>query len=165
MNSLTQVHLQTTSFAEYQSLRGELTDVLTDEDLAFRPTERNLTLGELCREMGEVEQSYITAFRTFRQDFEWRHPDPNIAGSIVALAGWFADLDRDLMISLEALSDDDVLSRHIQRSDFSADEFSPLPAQELDNYREALLIFYGKVSVYLRAMGRDLPGQWTVWIG
>jgi hypothetical protein len=31
--------------------------------------------------------------------------------------------------------------------------------------REALIIFYGKLSVYLRALERPLPGQWGDWIG
>ena len=49
--------------------------------------------------------------------------------------------------------------------DYGVDDFSPLPAQELDIYREALLIFYGKVSIYLRLMGRELPRHWQEWIG
>jgi hypothetical protein len=39
-----------------------------------------------------------------------------------------------------------------------------LPKIQLDVYREALLIFYGKVSVHLRAIDRPLPGQWLDWI-
>ena len=26
-------------------------------------------------------------------------------------------------------------------------------------------VFYGKASIYLRAMGRELPGDWQAWIG
>jgi IS605 OrfB family transposase len=32
-------------------------------------------------------------------------------------------------------------------------------------YKEALLIFYGKVSMYLKAIGKILPEQWQEWIG
>jgi hypothetical protein len=32
-------------------------------------------------------------------------------------------------------------------------------------YREALLIFYAKVHVYLKAMGKSVPGEWQWWIG
>ena len=39
-------------------LRRELLGVLSDGDLAFRPHEGCLTLGELCREMGELEHTY-----------------------------------------------------------------------------------------------------------
>jgi hypothetical protein len=69
------------------------------------------------------------------------------------------------MASLEGLSEDDIANRRIVRSDFDIDDFAPLPAVQLDIYREALLIFYGKVSVYLRAMGKTLPKRWVEWIG
>jgi hypothetical protein len=35
----------------------------------------------------------------------------------------------------------------------------------LEIYKEALLIFYGKTSVYLKATGKELPEQWLAWIG
>ena len=31
--------------------------------------------------------------------------------------------------------------------------------------REALLVFYGKASVYLKAMGKERPEQMRDWIG
>lgn len=47
-----------------QELRRQLLGVLTDADLGFRPAEGCLMLGELCREIGEVERAYIESFRT-----------------------------------------------------------------------------------------------------
>ena len=44
----------------YQELRELLMETLEDEDLDYRPTARNPTLGELCRENGEVEQAYAS---------------------------------------------------------------------------------------------------------
>ena len=165
MNSLVRDHLPATYFAEYQLLRNELMDVLTDQDLAFRPGGTAFSLGELCREIGDIEQSYAEAFRAFQQDFGRRNPDRRMERSVAALTEWYADLDRDLRSALEALTEDDIADRRIARSDFDIEGFSPLPSQELDVYREALLIFYGKVSIYLRAMGRELPGHWGAWIG
>jgi hypothetical protein len=82
-----------------------------------------------------------------------------------AVKAWYAELDRDFMAAVAALSEEDIATRRIIRGDFDEDFFSPLPKIQLDVYREALLIFYGKVSVYLRSIGRPLPGNWPDWIG
>ena len=115
--------------------------------------------------MGDVERSYVEGIRTFRQDFSWHQDDPAVVRSVAALAAWYAELDRDLLAALEAPAEDDVTTRRIARADFDPDEFLPLPLEDLDVYREALLIFYAKASIYLRLMGRDLPGHWGHWIG
>lgn len=164
-NSLVREHMPATYFAEYQALRDQLIAVLTDEDLGVTLGGRTERLGRLCGEIGEIEHAYVQSFRTFTQDFGWRNPDPAIEQSVAALRQWYAALDRDLLAAVDALTEDDVAGRRIVRGDFDADVFSPLPAVQLDIYREALLIFSGKVSVYLRAMGRDLPGDWGDWIG
>jgi hypothetical protein len=69
------------------------------------------------------------------------------------------------MAAVEGLSEDEIANRKIIRSDFDVAYFAPLPKEQLDVYREALLIFYGKASVYLRAIGKSLPPQWQEWIG
>ena len=163
MNSLVRDHLAATWFAQYQDLRTQLMGVLGDDDLAFRPGGATFTFGQLCREIGEIEYSYIEAIRTFRQGFEWRNPDLRSERSVAALSSWFADLDKDLKAAIEAVTDDDAANRRFIRADLP--DFSPLLPQELDIYREALLIFYAKASIYLRAMGRELPGDWSAWIG
>jgi hypothetical protein len=163
MNSLVRDHLAATWFAAYQDLRTQLMGVLGDDDLAFRPGGATYTFGQLCREIGEIEYSYIEAIRTFRQDFDWHNPDPRPERSVAALSTWFAELDKDLQAAIEAVTDDDATNRRFIRADIP--DFSPLLPQELDIYREALLIFYAKASIYLRAMGRELPGDWQLWIG
>ncbi len=164
MNSLVREHLPATYFEEYQSLRTILTEILTDEDLGFRLGGTTVTLGALCREIGEIEFSYIESFKSFRQDFSYRHPDPRVETSVEALTAWYLTLDGDLRAAIAALSDDDIASRRIVRDDFDIDAFNPLPAVQLDVYREALLIFYGKVSIYLRSFGKPLPPRWQEWI-
>jgi hypothetical protein len=32
-------------------------------------------------------------------------------------------------------------------------------------YREAVYIFYGKLSVYLKALQRDAGQDWAMWVG
>ena len=165
MNSIVQQHLPATFFSEYQGLRDELMELLTDDDLGYRVGGATASLGALCGEMGEVERAYVDSFTTFRLTFGYRSQDRKVETSVAALSSWYAQLDRDLMAALEGLSEDDIANRRIVRSDFDIDDFAPLPAVQLDIYREALLIFYGKASVYMRAMGKTLPKRWMEWIG
>ena len=165
VNSIIGGYLAESFFPEYQALRDQLMEILSDDDLGLRLGGETASLGMLCREIGEIEHAYVESFRTFRQDFSYRNPDPGLERSVAALKAWFAELDHALMTAVEALSEDDIASRKIVRGDFEADYFSPLPKVQLDVYREALLIFYGKVSVYLRAIERPLPQQWLDWIG
>jgi hypothetical protein len=143
-----------------QALRNQLMEILDDEDLGYSLGGENMTLGELCREMGEVEHAYIESFKTFQQDFSYRNQEPGLEGSVERLTTWFGELDGALRAALEALSEDDIQNRVIDRGG----GFVLPPAFQLHVYREALLIFYGKVSVYLKAMGKARPQQWQDWI-
>jgi hypothetical protein len=164
VNPILRQHLDATFFEAYQALRGQLMNVISDADLARDLGGETLTLGALCREIGEVEQAYIDSFRTFRRDFSYRHPDPAIELDRSALIDWFRDLDAGLRAVLEGLSDAD-LRRPIEGADVDPGGFSFLPMVQLDIYREALLLFYGKASIYLRAFGIPLPGDFPSWIG
>lgn len=76
------------------------------------------------------------------------------------LKAWYQSLDADLDAVLTGLSDDAIQNKRIERGhDFS----SPVGVQ-FHIYREALLIFYAKADVYLRALGKRLDGPWTWWI-
>ena len=147
-------------FQLYQQLRNEMMAILTDEDLAFQPGGENPTLGVLCREIGEVERAYIESFKAVSIDFSYRNTEPGLEGSVERLSAWFASLDQELKAVVEGLSDDDIQSRMVDRGSFK------LPPQiQLDVYKEALLIFYGKSIVYLRAMGKSVPQRWHEWLG
>jgi len=165
VNSIVGGYLDERYFPLYQQLRNQLMDLLADGDLQIRLGGESETLGALCREIGEIEHAYVESLKTFRQDFGYRNPDPRLEQSVAALKAWYADLDQALMAAIETLSEDDIERRRIVRSDFDESFFSPLPKEQLDVYREALLIFYGKVSVYLKSMGRERPQEWREWIG
>ena len=164
-NSIIETYLDQTYFSLYQRLRSQLMDELAEDDLEVRVGGDSETLGALCREIGEIEHAYVVSFRTFRQDFGYRNPDPRLEHSVAALRAWFDDLDQNLLTALTGLSEDDIANRRIVRSDFDESFFAPNVAVQLDTYREALLIFYGKVSVYLKAMGRPRSQDWRDWIG
>ena len=165
MNSIVREYLSATFFREYQALRDQLMEILTDDDLNYRVGASAASLGALCREIGDIEHSYIESFRTFRQDFEYRNADARLERSVTALSSWYQELDQELLAAVEGLSEDDIANHAIVRSDFDVAYFSPLPKDQLDVYREALLIFYGKASIYLKAIGTPLPPQWQEWIG
>jgi hypothetical protein len=149
------------TFEMYQAMRNQLMKILKDSDLIFQPRGDNLTLGALCIEIGETEKSYIQSFRTFTLDFSYRNEERGLERSVDRMAAWYGDLDRELKSVIEAMTDEDLQDRVIDRGgDFK------LPVHiQLDVYKEALLIFYGKVSVYLKMMGRARPQQWQDWIG
>ena len=44
-------------------MRSQLLDILSDADLAFSPGGQNITFGALCREMGEIEYSYVQSLK------------------------------------------------------------------------------------------------------
>jgi hypothetical protein len=142
-----------------QALRNQLMEMLTDEDLGYSPGGDNPTLGALCREMAEVQQSYVTSFQTFEQEFRHRE-QPELERSVERLAAWFKTLDRELSVTLESLSEEDLQNRVIDRGG----GFVIPPTIQYHIYREALLIFYAKASVYLKVLGKTLPEQWQAWI-
>ncbi len=142
-----------------EAMRGQLMDMLTDADLAYRLPGENPPLGALCREIGQVEQSYINSFKTFKQSFAYPPVDPALDTSVAKLKAWYQTLDQALDAALIALSEDDVQNRMIDRG------FPMSPGAQMHTYREALLIFYGKAVCYLHALGKPLPEQMRGWIG
>jgi uncharacterized damage-inducible protein DinB len=156
MNRYVQNHLD--NFKNVQSLRSLLTEALTDADLAFKPAASMMTLGALCREMGEVEHAYIESLKTFKQDFSYRHPDAAVETSIEKLRAWYQTLDEEIVRIITAFSDAD-LDKLVDRDGFQ------IPAGVQPHiYEDALFIFYGKASIYLRLMGKPLPQMWQEWI-
>jgi hypothetical protein len=147
-------------FELYQALRNQLVEILADEDLSFRPGGDNPSLGELCRQIGEIEQSYINSFKTFEQDFSYRNQEPGLQNSIGQLTIWFEALDKELKKVIEGLTEEMIQNQTIDRGG----GFTVSPRMQLEIYKEALLIFYGKTIVYLKTMEKPLPKQWQDWI-
>jgi uncharacterized damage-inducible protein DinB len=147
-------------FHEYQALRDALMAGLSDADLSFTPGGDNLTLGQLCREIGETERIYIDSIKTRKMDFGgYGSADAALASSVEGLKAWYAALDAELRATLEALSDEQLMEP-IDRGGWS------LPIRfQLEVYKEALLLFYGKADVYMRALGHTPSERWRQWVG
>ena len=141
------------------AMRSQLLDTLSDVDLAFSPGGQNMTLGALCRQMGEIEHSYIQSLKTFQQDWSYRNMEANLESSVARLRAWFQTLDDELKATVSALSDEDW-NKTVDRSGF------PTPVElQLDVYLQALLIFLGKATIYFKAMNKPLPQQIQEYIG
>lgn len=140
-------------------MRTEVIDLLSDADLAFTPGGNNLSLGALCREMGEVEHAYIQSVQTFKQDFSYRYPDASVATSVDKIKAWYAALDEEMKTLVTAFSDAD-LQKTVDRGGFAA-----TVDIQLDIYLQALLIFFGKITVYLKALDKTLPKVFQEYIG
>lgn len=147
-------------FKLYQAVRGQLLEVLTDEDLKYELGGETLPLGALCKEIGEVQQAYIDSFKTLTQNFDYHHPDPDMTLNVAKLKSWYAELDAELDRVIEGFSNEELASKIVDRGGgFTV----PIHIQ-LDIYKEALIIFYGKASIYLRAMRKPRPHQMAEWI-
>ena len=142
----------------YTPLRDDLLKNISDADLTRSPGGVNPSLGDLCRELGETQMAYIESFKSFKTDFSIR-VDAAEYGTVAALRAWYADLDEQLEAALQAITEDDLAAKQIDRGGYHV----PIPIN-LDIFREALLIFYGKVSVYAKATGLPLTQMWKDWI-
>ena len=140
-------------------MRSQLLEILSDTDLTFSPGGQNMTLGALCRQLGEVEHSYTQSLKTFQQDRSYRNEDTALERSVVRLNEWFQGLDDELKAAAAAFSDED-LKKTIDRGGYAM----PVDLQ-LDVYLQALLIFFGKATIYLKAMDKALPQQIREYIG
>ena len=148
---------QANLLAETHQMRDEVLNALSDADLSFNPGGTNPTLRELILSQGAVQAAYAEAFRTFSLRFN--HAAPDSVQTLDDIKAWFMRLDVGLKSALEALTDDD-LSKPVDRGGWS------LPTEvNFHIYRESLLIFAAKASVYLRALSRELPAQIGAWIG
>ena len=117
-------------------------------------------MGELFRDLGEAQHIYAQGFKTFKQDFAYRHPDPAIATSTARLGEWFKSLDADFTAAINALSEDDIQSKTIVRPHWEAS----VPIMD-HTYRECFLIFGAKAICYLRALEKPIPDQVLWWMG
>ncbi len=140
-------------------MRTELLDSLTDADLSFTPGGQAMTLGALIKEFGEIEQSYIDSLAAHTQNFDYRNPEAGLDTHMDRLKAWLKALDGKMQTTLDAMSETD-LQKPIDRGSFSVNVDT-----QLQIYLQALLIFFGKATIYFRAMSKPLPGSTLAWIG
>ena len=117
-----------------------------------------MTLGALCREMGEIEHSYEQSLKTFQQDWSYHNTEADLESSVARLKAWFQTLDDEMQATITTFWDEDG-NKTIDRGGPVTVEF------QLDVYLQAVLIFLGKSTIYLRAMNKQLPPFFEEYIG
>ncbi|MCB0033180.1 MAG: hypothetical protein KDE51_04145 [Anaerolineales bacterium] len=147
-------------FEMYQAIRNQLVEILTDEDLAFSLGGNTLSLGALCHEMGETQASYIDSFKTLKHNYGLQVEAAGHSQTVAQLKAWYTHMDAELKEIVSAFTDEQLQTAVVDRGPgFTL----PLNIQ-LEVYKEALLIFYGKTTIYLKAMEKALPQQMAEWI-
>lgn len=150
------------------NLRTYMLNNLDDAELDFR-VPGNPTLGELCREMGNIERAYLDSFKTLKmanwntqsESFDAERDETmETATRVEKLKQWYKSLDEEFETVLMGIPESEFELMKIERSGRS------IPADwHYHTYHEALLIFCARCGVYLRMMNKPLNKQWLDWIG
>ena len=125
---------------------------LVDADLAFSPGGDNLSFGEFLKSFGDIQYSYLQSLRTFQHDWSYRNDAAGLADNVSELRAWFKQLDREMKQALEDLTEAD-LQKQIDRGQGVIRTVE----EQLDIYIQALMIFFGKLVIYFKAMSKALP--------
>lgn len=145
----------------HHSMRDHLLTVVSDADLSYKLPGLNPTLGEQLIELGDIQGVYTHSFQT--GTLEWTHrqlPPPELL-TVADLQAWFRDHDDAMKTAMERFTDDELRVDWIDRGG----GFVASPFVQHEIYREAVYIFYGKLSVYLKALECDAGDEWAVWVG
>ncbi len=146
-------------YAGSHGMRDELLDTLSDADLAFTPGGSAMPLGALIRQMGEIEYAYVQSLKTLKQDWNYHNSEPGLDASLSKLKAWLQTLDAEMQTVVEGLTDAD-LDQEVERES----GYKMSREVQLDVYLQALLIFFGKLSIYVRALDKPLTPAFTDWI-
>ena len=156
MNSLFEEEIR-----PHHSMRDHLLTLVSDADLAYKLPGWNPTLGELLVEMGDLQGVYTHSFETFELDWSHRQLPPPEPITIASLRAWFDAQDVAMKAALDRFTDEELRVDRIDRGQ----GFVASPFVQHEVYREAVYIFYGKLSVYLKALERDAGEEWAAWVG
>jgi len=125
---------------------------LNDADLAFSPGGDNVTLGEIFKSFGDIQDSYNQSLKTFKQDWSKSADNPEVTTNLDSLKAWFKQLAGEMRETLQSLTEND-LQKPIDRGNNVIRTLD----EQLEIYIQALMIFFGKLVIYFRAMSKDLP--------
>jgi len=145
----------------HHSMRDHVLTLVSDTDLAYKLPGLNPTLGEQLIELGDVQGVYTHSLQTFTLDWTHRQLPPPELVTVAGLQAWFAAQDEAMKSALDRFTEDELRVDRIDRGG----GFVASPFVQHQIYREAVYIFYGKLSVYLKALERDAGEDWAAWVG
>ena len=145
----------------HHSMRDHLLTLVSDADLAYELPGQNPTLGNVLIALGELQGVYTHSFETFTLDWSHRQLPPPPPLTVAGLQAWFDAQDDAMRGALDRFTDEEL---HVDRID-RGHGFVASPFVQHQIYREAVYIFYGKLSVYLKALERDAGAEWAAWVG
>ena len=145
----------------HHSIRDHLLTLVSDLDLAYKLPGQNPSLGELLLELGNVQGVYTHSFETLALDWSHRQLPPPAPITVAGLKAWFVAHDDAMSTALARFTDEQLQIDQIDRGN----GFVASPFVQVQVYREAVYIFYGKLSVYLKALERDAGEEWAAWVG
>jgi uncharacterized damage-inducible protein DinB len=145
----------------HHGMRDHLLSLVSEADLAYKLPGQNPTLGELLVELGNVQGVYTHSFETLTLDWTHRQLPPPVPLTIAGLQAWFVAYDEAMRKALSGFTDEQLQVDQIDRGH----GFVASPFVQVQIYREAVYIFYGKLSVYLKALERDAGEEWAAWVG
>jgi hypothetical protein len=94
-------------------------------------------------------------------DWTYRGSTPQTTDSVEAFKDWFQALDAEMVAAVSEFTEEEWHSHQVDRGH----GFTPTLYDQCRIYHEANLIFCAKASVYLKALEKQLTGQWRSWIG
>ncbi len=142
----------------FHEMRGKILSSLTDSDLSFAVA-GNPTLGELLADFASVEDSYAESFTSLKQDWTAYKPGAALSSVAAYIAAFDATFGK-LKSALSGYTMEQGKTVTVNRGGWE-----PTLAQQFDTYVQAVLIIFGKLTIYLKAMGKPLPERWTEWVG
>ena len=145
----------------HHTMRDHLLTLVSDGDLEYKLPGWNPTLGQLLVELGDIQGVYTHSFETLTLDWAHRQVSPPSPITVAGLRAWFEEQDDAMKGALERFTDEELRVDRIDRGH----GFIASPFVQHEIYREAVYIFYGKLSVYLKALERDAGEEWAAWVG
>lgn len=123
----------------------------------FRATIPHLAIS--CGKWAGLSTAILRSFKTLKMDWSCSGA-PELAATVAGIRTWYGSLDDEFEAVIHGYSEADLQNRTINRGHWSSSAMV-----QFHIFREAVLMFLAKASVYLKAMRKHLSDEWRAAIG